>query len=79
GNRRNRVRRRHLRPDLGAVPRPQGRARLRPVRAGRRERGTAGDRAVLPRRHGPGLGAGAPLPRVPRSAGGHRQHQPAEL
>ncbi|CAA9374641.1 MAG: FIG00829281: hypothetical protein, partial [uncultured Nocardioides sp.] len=78
GHRRNRFRRRHLRPRLRPVPLAQGGSRLRPVRPGRRERGSGRHRVVLPRGDGAGLRTRPPVPRVPPQARRYRQHEPAE-
>src|SRR4051812_32199165 len=63
-------------PDLGPVPLTEGRARLRPIRPGRRERRLQRRRGVLQAGDGGGLPPGREVPRVPPPAGrqgGHRQ------
>ncbi|CAA9216176.1 MAG: FIG00829281: hypothetical protein, partial [uncultured Blastococcus sp.] len=78
GHRGDRLRGRLLRPHLRPVPLAQGRARLRPVRPGRRQRGPGRHRGILPRGHGAGFRAGQALPRVPGPAPGHRTGRPGD-
>lgn len=68
GHRRNRIRRRHLRPGVCAVPRPEGGTRLRPVRQGRGQRGQAGHRRFLPHSDGGRLGTGQAVSRIHQRA-----------
>ncbi|CAA9222284.1 MAG: FIG00829281: hypothetical protein, partial [uncultured Blastococcus sp.] len=72
GHRRDRLRGRLLRPRLRPVPLPQGRARLRPVRPGRRQRRPGRHRGLLPRGDGAGLRPREAVPRVPGPPPGHR-------